>query len=225
MGIFDVMGPIMIGPSSSHTAGAARIGFLAGKAYGRPVKCVHITLYNSFAETGRGHGTDRAIMGGILGMSVDDERIRDAFVYARERGIQYSFMWLSDRDRHPNTAVIVFTDDAGQDDFSVEAVSVGGGSVHVIDINGCKIDYSGKHDALLVIYRDVPGMLGFIGDTLGARRVNIAYVSLSRDANIETAMAFLKLDAPCPEECAAALNGNPNITSVVRVDRMGGGGR
>lgn len=222
MGIFEVMGPIMIGPSSSHTAGAARIGLLAGRIYGRPIHCAHIALYNSFAETGAGHGTDRAIVGGLLGMAVDDERIRDAFHYAEERGVRFRFSRLSDPERHPNTAAVAFTADDGQPPFYIEAVSVGGGSVRVIDINGSKVDYSGRHDALLIVYQDIPGMLGFIGETLGSRQINIAYVSLSRDANSGTAMAFLKLDAPCPGECIDALKRNVGIAGVASIARMGG---
>lgn len=223
MGVFDVMGPIMIGPSSSHTAGAARIGYLAGLIYGRPVRQVEITLFNSFAETGQGHGTDRALIGGVLGMSVDDPHLRGALDIAREKGLTFSFHLKDDPDRHPNTAVLIFRSPESPEPFAVTGISVGGGKVRITEINGHQVDYSGYHDVLMMTYRDVPGMLGFIGDTLGSRNINIAYMSLSRDANAGTAMAFMKLDAPCRPECTEALKANLDVFEVITIRKQGDG--
>lgn len=219
MGLFDVMGPIMIGPSSSHTAGAARIGFLAREVYGRPFSRVKVTLYNSFAETGKGHGTDRAIIGGLLGMAVDDVAIPRAFEEAARRGMHFSFESKSDPEKHPNTAEIVFAGGDGGAPFRVIGVSTGGGKIKLTDINGSKVDFSGRHNVLLLTYRDMPGMIGFIGDTLGSRQINIAYLSISRDANAGTAMAFLKLDGPCLPDCAKTLRENVNMFDVIVVSR------
>lgn len=223
MGVFDVMGPIMIGPSSSHTAGAARIGYLAGLIYGRPVRTVQITLFNSFAETGRGHGTDRALIGGVLGMSVDDPLLRSALDIAREKGLAFDIVLKDDPDRHPNTAVVAFFGHESPEPFTVTGVSVGGGKVRITEINGHRADYSGYHDVLMMTYRDVPGMLGFIGDTLGLRNINIAYMSLSRDANAGTAMAFMKLDAPCQAECTEALKKSPDVFDIITIRKQGDG--
>ncbi|HZL82480.1 MAG TPA: L-serine ammonia-lyase, iron-sulfur-dependent subunit beta, partial [Candidatus Deferrimicrobium sp.] len=166
MAIFDVMGPIMIGPSSSHTAGAAKIGYLAQRVYGKPVRRTHIILYNSFAETGRGHGTDKAILGGILGLRVDDPRIKQSYDIAAQEGVDVAFEQAIDPEKHPNCSSITFTDPDGDHPFVVEGISVGGGSVKIVGINGARVDFSGKHNLLFVTYRDVPGMMALLGDAL-----------------------------------------------------------
>ena len=120
MSILDVVGPIIIGPSSSHTAGAAKIGLFASKIFGRPFKRVDIHLYNSFAETGRGHGTDRAILGGILGISADDERLMKSYEIAKKKKLKFNFFWKIDEDFEPNTARITFYE--GSQTFSVTGI-------------------------------------------------------------------------------------------------------
>lgn len=221
MAIFDVMGPIMIGPSSSHTAGAAKIGYLAQRVYGRPVTRVRITLYNSFAETGLGHGTDKAILGGLLGLRVDDPRIKQSYEIAVQQGVDVEFEQAIDPDKHPNCAVVQFTDRDGRHPFTVEGISVGGGSVKIVGINGAKVDFSGKHNLLFVTYRDVPGMMALLGDALGARGINIAYAQISRDKNTGEAMAILKLDQPCPDDLASYFRSNTDVTDVVTIGKLG----
>lgn len=222
MGILDVIGPIMIGPSSSHTAGAAKIGFLAKLIYGKPIQKVEITLYNSFAKTGKGHGTDKAIMGGILGMKMDDERIPRSLEIAREHGIQFSFIFQQDPDKHPNEAKIDLLDPDTGERYSISGFSIGGGNAKIVEINGIKVDFSGKHDMLLISYQDLPGMIGYIGEVLGDNHINIAYVQISRDASVGTAMAILKLDDFCPEEIVAKLCENKNIIKAISFPRLGG---
>lgn len=221
MAIFDVMGPVMIGPSSSHTAGAAKIGYLARRVYGKPVQRVSITLYNSFAETGRGHGTHMALLGGILGLRVDDARIRQSFAMAREQGVIVTFEEALDPEKHPNAAVITFRDASNGHPFTVEGISVGGGAVKIVGINGTRVDFSGKHNLLLVAYADVPGMMGIIGDRLAERGVNVAYAQISRDRATGAAMAIMKLDQPCPDEVAAELRADHHVTDVVTIPRLG----
>ena len=221
MAIFDVMGPVMIGPSSSHTAGAAKIGYLARRVYGKPVQRVSITLYNSFAETGRGHGTHMALLGGILGLRVDDARIRQSFAMAREQGVIVTFEEALDPEKHPNAAVITFRDASNRHPFTVEGISVGGGAVKIVGINGTRVDFSGKHNLLLVAYADVPGMMGVIGDRLAERGVNVAYAQISRDRATGAAMAIMKLDQPCPDEVAAELRADDHVTDVVTIPRLG----
>jgi len=230
MGIFDVMGPVMIGPSSSHTAGAARLGYMARLIYGKPIKKVQITLYNSFAETAHGHGTDLAVVGGLLGLPVDSPQLREALTIAEKQGILYKFVWKQNLAQHPNTAKFLFYDindesgeSGGNAPFSITGASIGGGNVRITEINGHRVDYSGYHDVLMVTYQDVPGMIGLIGDTLGVRHINIAYMSLARDAVDATAMAFLKLDAPCPPECTDVLRASPNVFNVITIDKLGDG--
>lgn len=221
MAIFDVMGPVMIGPSSSHTAGAAKIGYLARRVYGKPVQRVSITLYNSFAETGRGHGTHMALLGGILGLRVDDARIRQSLAMAREQGVIVTFEEALDPEKHPNAAVITFRDASNRHPFTVEGISVGGGAVKIVGINGTRVDFSGKHNLLLVAYADVPGMMGIIGDRLAECGVNIAYAQISRDRATGAAMAIMKLDQPCPDEVAAELRADHHVTDVVTIPRLG----
>jgi L-serine dehydratase len=219
--IFDVMGPIMIGPSSSHTAGAAKIGYLAQRVYGKPVRRVHIILYNSFAETGQGHGTDKAILGGIMGLRVDDPLIKRSYDIAAEAGVDVVFEDDIDPEKHPNCASVTFTDPDGDHPFVVEGISVGGGSVKIIGINGVRVDFSGKHNLLFVTYRDVPGMMAVLGDALGTRGINVAYAQISRDKNTGGAMAIMKLDQPCPDDLADYFRSNTGVTDVVAINKLG----
>ena len=222
MGILDVIGPIMIGPSSSHTAGAAKIGFLVRLIYGKPIQNVEITLYNSFAKTGKGHGTDKAIIGGLLGMKMDDEKIPYSFDVAKEKGLEFHILREQDPEKHPNEAKIDIVDTASSKIFSVSGYSIGGGNAKIVEINGVKVEFGGKHDMLLVSYKDVPGMIGYIGEVLGDNHINIAYVQISRDATIGEAMAILKLDDFCDDAIVAKLCSNQSILSAISFPRLGG---
>jgi L-serine dehydratase len=221
MGILDVIGPIMIGPSSSHTAGAAKIGFLARLIYGKEIHQVVITLFNSFAKTGKGHGTDKAIIGGILGMKMDDERIPRSFDIAKEKDLAFHFQYVQDPEKHPNETRIDMISASGEK-YSISGYSIGGGNAKIVEINGIKVDFSGKHDMLLISYNDVPGMIGYIGEVLGDNHINIAYVQISRDATIGKAMAILKLDDFCTSDIVTKLCENNNIISAISFPRLGG---
>ena len=160
--VFDVLGPNMIGPSSSHTAGAARIGFLAQKMIGGSVVKVDFTLYGSFARTYHGHGTDRALLGGIMGFDTDDMRIRDSFDLASEQGIAYSFTPNElETDVHPNTVDISMVNASGQT-MTVRGESLGGGKVRIVRINQVKVDFTGEYSAVIVIHLDRPGVVAHI---------------------------------------------------------------
>ena len=202
MGIFDVMGPVMIGPSAPIPQGQ-RLGYMARLIYGKPIKKVQIKLYNSFADTYHGHGTDLAVVGGLLVLPVDSPQLRNALTIAEAQGIRYTFVWKQDLAQHPNTVKFLFYDvdneggsgssgssnGSGNESghafpappFSITGNSIGGGNVRIVEINGHRVDYSGYHDVLMITYQDLPGMIGFIGDTLGTRNINIAYMSLARD--------------------------------------------
>lgn len=223
MSILGVMGPIMVGPSSSHTAGAARLGRLARLVYGQPPAQVEVRLFNSFAETGKGHGTDKALAGGILGLEVDDERLKKAFDVAREQGVAFSCERRLDPEKHPNYVEITFRRAGREEAFTVAGVSLGGGSVQVTSINGFAVEFSGRYDVLLLTYQDVPGMVGFIGDTLGSRQINIAHLHISRDPETDTALALLKLDGPCPTEVVAELRAHAQVRAVTYIPRQSGG--
>ena len=149
--VFDVLGPNMIGPSSSHTAGAAAIALLARKMFHYDLKTVEFTLYGSFAQTYKGHGTDRALLGGIMGFSTDDRRIPDSFAIADQTGLSYRFATdHTDTEVHPNTVDILMSDDSGYT-LSVRGESVGGGRVRITRIDQVDVDFTGEYSTLIVI--------------------------------------------------------------------------
>ena len=149
---FDIIGPIMIGPSSSHTAGAVRLGLMAKEILVEPVKSVEIKLHGSFAQTYKGHGTDRALIAGIMGFKPDDERIRDALQIATENNIKYSFEKVNLDDAHPNTAIIKLTGISGHV-VSVQGASIGGGNIVISYINDFEVNLSGKYPSLIVVHK------------------------------------------------------------------------
>lgn len=215
--VFDVLGPNMIGPSSSHTAGAEIIAFLAQKMITPPLRRVSFTLYGSFAKTYHGHGTDRALLGGIMGFSADDTRIRDSFQITAQRGLAYSFTPNeTETDIHPNTVDIRMENAAGQV-MTVRGESLGGGKVRIVRINGVKVDFSGEYNALIVVQQDKPGVVAHITNILSEHNVNIAFMRLFREAKGHTAYTIVESDERLPEGVDALLRQNPNITDVMVV--------
>ena len=211
--VFDVLGPNMIGPSSSHTAGAAVIAFLAQKMINGPLAKVTFTLYGSFAKTYRGHGTDRALLGGIMGFSTDDMRIRDSYEIAQERGLEFSFIPNeTDTDVHPNTVDIT----AGQQ-MRIRGESLGGGKVRITRINGVKVDFTGEYSAVIVMQQDKPGVVAHITKCLSERSVNIAFMRLFREKKGHTAYTIVESDGRLPEDIAEKLRENPNVHDVMIV--------
>ena len=215
--VFDIIGPIMIGPSSSHTAGAVRIGKYARSVLGKkPVKAV-IQFSGSFAKTYHGHGTDRALLGGIMGFSADDTRIRDSFTIATERGLAYSFTPNeTETDIYPNTVDIRMENEAGQV-MTVRGESLGGGKVRIVGINGVAVDFSGEYNALIVVQRDKPGVVAHITKILSERGVNSAFMRLFREGKGHKAYTIVESDQHLPEGVAQLLLENPNINDVMIV--------
>ena len=215
--VFDVLGPNMIGPSSSHTAGAAVIGALAGKIMTPPIKKVEFTLYGSFAKTYQGHGTDRALLGGVMGFSTDDTRIRDSFQIAEQRGISYHFTANeTETDLHPNTVDIRMENAAGQV-MTVRGESLGGGKVRIVRINGVKVDFSGEYCSVIVIQQDRPGVVAHITKVISDLGINIAFLRMFRDEKGHTAYTIVESDSRLPEDLPDALRENPNIHDVMLV--------
>ena len=220
MSLFDVIGPVMIGPSSSHTAGAAKIGFLAQSVLGKPFLKARITLYNSFAKTGLGHGTDKAIVGGLLGFRMDDERIARSLEIAKENKIEIEFIYEQDPEKHPNEVRIEFFSKSPEPILTISGQSIGGGAAKIVEINDTPVWFGGKHDVLIIQYKDVPGMVGFFGEVLGDHQINIAYMDITRDAVTEKAMALLKLDQYCPDEVVKIIRQNTNVLDVISIRRL-----
>lgn len=215
--VFDVLGPNMIGPSSSHTAGAAVIAFLAHKMISGPLKTAEFTLYGSFAKTYRGHGTDRALLGGIMGFSTDDTRIRDSFDIAKERGLEFSFSANEEEtDIHPNTVDIFMTNEAGQT-MTVRGESLGGGKVRIVRINQVKVDFTGEYSAIIVIHQDKPGVVAHIAKCLSDRNVNIAFMRLFRESKGLTAYTIVESDDYLPQDIGEKLRENNHVHDVMIV--------
>lgn len=215
--VFDVLGPNMVGPSSSHTAGAAVIAFLAQKMLNGPLTKVDFTLYGSFAKTYHGHGTDRALLGGIMGFATDDMRIRDSFTIARERNLEFSFT-ANDQETevHPNTVDIAMTNAAGQK-MTIRGESLGGGKVRIVRINQVHVDFTGEYSAVIVIHQDTPGVVAHITKSLSDRNVNIAFMRLFRENKGQIAYSIVESDGRLPEDISTALYENANVHDVMIV--------
>ena len=215
--VFDVLGPNMIGPSSSHTAGAAVIGHLAHKMIAPPLKRVTFTLYGSFAKTYRGHGTDRALLGGVMGFSAGDIRIRDSFQIADQQGIRYEFYPNeTEKELHPNTVDIQMENEAGQV-MTLRGESLGGGKVRIVRINGVAVDFTGEYSAVIVVQQDRPGVVAHITKVISDLGVNIAFMRLFRDTKGQTAYTIVESDGRLPEDIPDVLRKNANIHDVMLI--------
>lgn len=215
--VFDVLGPNMIGPSSSHTAGACAIAYLAQKMKSGVLREVEFTLYGSFAKTYRGHGTDRALLGGIMGFATDDVRIRDSFEIAEERGIVYRFIPdEKETDIHPNTVDIRMVNDSGAV-MTVRGESLGGGKVKIVRINQVQVDFTGEYNAVIIIQKDRPGVAAHITRILSDRNVNIAFMRLFRESRGEKAYTIVESDNRLPEDITEKLLENPNVQDVMLI--------
>ncbi|OUQ16254.1 L-serine ammonia-lyase, iron-sulfur-dependent, subunit beta [Lachnoclostridium sp. An14] len=215
--VFDVLGPNMIGPSSSHTAGAALIAYLAQKMINGPLVKVEFTLYGSFAKTYRGHGTDKALLGGIMGFSADDMRIRESFRIAKERGLDFSFSVNEEETEvHPNTVDIVMTNAAGQR-MEIRGESLGGGKVRIARINQVQVDFSGEYSAVIVIHQDKPGVAAHITKCLSDKNINIAFMRLFREAKGHTAYTIVESDGRLPMDILENLRENVHVHDVMIV--------
>jgi len=219
MNLFDLIGPVMIGPSSSHTAGAARIGRIARQLLGeRPVKAV-VSFHGSFEKTYQGHGTDRAVAGGLMDMGVDDERLRDSLSIARQEGLDLTFQPVRLRDAHPNTVLVDVTGESGKR-VQVQAASIGGGSILVQYLDGLEVGFSGEKTTLIIRHTDAPGAIAMVTHLLSGMRINIATMRVfRREAGGEAVMA-IELDQRPAESLIAALKILPGITDVTLLDQI-----
>ena len=217
--IFDIIGPNMIGPSSSHTAGAASMALLARKLFQKePVKA-EFTLYGSFAKTYSGHGTDKALLGGVLGFHPDDVRIRDAFKIAEARNVEYIFNIDHDTvAEHPNTADILLTAGDG-DTLFVRGVSVGGGKVKIVKINNINVEFTGEYSTLIVEQIDRPGVVAHISTCLSHQNINIAFMRLFRESKGTTAYTIIESDEKIPETIVEELLSSDSVidTTVIQL--------
>ena len=199
MNIFDIMGPIMIGPSSSHTAGAVRMGFVGRKLLGFQPARANIALHGSFAATGAGHGTDKAIVAGLLAMKPDDPDIPRSFQLAKEARLEVHIQTVDLRDAHPNTAVMTLIGERGRT-VVVNASSLGGGRIRVNSIDGMNATFSGDMPTLIIRNEDKPGIVSEVTACLARRSVNIAAMQLYRDRREGLSVMVLECDQPLAPE-------------------------
>ena len=193
MNVFDIVGPVMIGPSSSHTAGAVRIGYAAGLILGKPAVKAEIHLHGSFAKTYKGHGTDKALIAGIMGMMPDDQRIRRSPELAEKAGLKVTIIPDSIPGAHPNTARIILTAADGEQ-VTVQGSSVGGGNILINQINGLPVEFAAQCDTLIVIHRDIAGVIAEVSQYIGELGINISNFRLSRSAKGGVAIMTIEVD-------------------------------
>lgn len=193
-GLFDLIGPQMIGPSSSHTAGAAKLGKVAYRLANGKIKTARVTLYGSFADTGKGHGTDRAIVAGLLGFEPDDSRLRCALELAKEQKKDITVEFSNQEMKHPNTARIMMEDEAGRR-IDMLGASVGGGSIEIQEINGMEVSFGCDYPTVLIFHWDRPGVISRVTSVFAAKEINIAFMRVFRDSRWQSACMIIETDS------------------------------
>lgn len=217
--IFDILGPVMVGPSSSHTAGAVRIGLIGNQLLGgQPEKAV-IYLHGSFAATGKGHGTDKALVAGLLGMKPDDMRIPNSFELAKEAGMDYSLQEKELKNAHPNTALMIL--EKGANKLKIEACSIGGGRIKVNRLDDIDVNFSGESNTLIVRNVDEPGRIAEVSEVLTVKKINIATMQVFRDKRGGFAVMVVETDQIVPQDAISRLEEEEGIIKVTFLNVSG----
>ncbi len=218
LSVFDIIGPCMIGPSSSHTAGALRIALLARKMVKGEIRRVTFTLYGSFSRTYHGHGTDRALVAGILGFQTEDSRIKNSFSEAEQAGLEYEFVIDPDTKMpHPNTVDIRLESSNGTHAV-VRGESVGGGEAVITALNGVDVSFNGEYSTIVIEQKDERGVLAYITRCLSDSGVNIAFSKLFREERGKTAYTIIEADNEITEEMVEKLEQYPSIRNAVLIE-------
>jgi L-serine dehydratase len=213
--VFDIIGPIMIGPSSSHTAGAARIGRVARTLFGKEPKWIKVSFYGSFAKTYKGHGTDVAIIGGILDFDTFDERIKSSIQIAKNSGISITFREEEAITDHPNTARVKIGDDHGE--LELVGISIGGGKIEITELNGFELKLTGENPAILVVHNDRYGAIAAVSNVLAKYEINIGHMDVSRKEKGQVALMTIEVDQGIDEPVINELKKLPNIIQVTKI--------
>jgi L-serine dehydratase len=214
--VFDIVGPIMIGPSSSHTAGAARLGKMARAILGEEPVAATITLYGSFARTYKGHGTDKALAGGLLNLAVDDPQIKESLTLAAQLGMTIVFQIADRETTHPNTVEFHLQGLSGKA-ITMTGVSIGGGQIVVHEISGFHVELTGDYYTLITIHQDKPGVIARVTQILANSNINIAQMKVSRSLRGAEALMVLETDQIIPETAIDALQSIPLIQLAIPV--------
>lgn len=217
--LFDILGPVMVGPSSSHTAGACRLGLMARAILGDTPERARIRLHGSFAATGEGHGTQRAIVGGLIGLAPHDMRLREAYAEAEGVGVQWSFEEVDlGPDAHPNTAV--FELERQGDRVRVQGASVGGGRVEVTEIDGFAVALGGDYHTLVILAHDVPGTIATIAGVFAKDGVNLATMRVDRTGRHKDALMTIEADEPISDRALAEIRSFSWLRWARRIEKI-----
>ncbi len=216
--LFDIISPIMIGPSSSHTAGAVRLGLLARNIYKNMPEKVVFKLYNSYAHTGKGHGTEKGLLAGVLGLPVDDRRIKDIFNSDIAKQIEYKFEYEDNFKRHPNAVDMVFY---GKTNMFIAGDSVGAGEIAIRKINDFNVKLTGKYNTILLVYKDIPGMISQVSSLLQYHNINIASLLCDRNAKGQQASMVVSIDGNLQYDMLEALEEIPGVYFVSYIEKLG----
>jgi len=222
MNIFDIIGPVMIGPSSSHTAGAVRLGRVVNKLIDdRKLSKVRITLSGSFAQTYKGHGTDRALLAGIMGYHSYSPEIRNALEIATEKGIDYAFLKQNIKGAHPNTALIhYYTEDGAEG--TMQGASVGGGNILVNQIDGMDVYFTGDNNTIIVMHHDKPGVIAAVTNVMHWQYadLNISSFHLARESRGGNSIMTIEVDSLPPEDLISKIREIENVTNAILVRKL-----
>lgn len=210
--VFDIIGPIMIGPSSSHTAGAARIGKVVRTIFGEQPDSVDIYLYESFAKTYRGHGTDIALVGGLLGMEPDNPNLADSFQLAYESGMEVCFVPTKEKAVHPNSVKLILKKESHE--LSVTGISIGGGNIQISEINGFKINLTMGTPTFIIVQKDVPGVIANVSTLFSNHHINIGTMTVTRESKGEKAIMIIEVDAKDTHSFSDEIKKLPDIINA-----------
>lgn len=211
--LFSVISPIMVGPSSSHTAGAVRLGLMARNIYKESFSTVKFVLYNSFATTGFGHGTDKGLLAGLLGYSVDNPIIKN--IFNNVKNINYSYEYIQDISRFPNSVDIII-----DKKMKISGDSIGAGEIKINTIDDFSVNLSGKYDTLILMYKDKPGMISKVSDIIQKENINIATLNCGRSTKGGIATMCIELDLPADEKIVNTVKNIKDVFFVTNVGKL-----
>ena len=214
---FDILGPIMIGPASSHTAGAARLGKIAGIIAGGEIADVKFMLHGSFAQTYKGHGTDKALVAGILGMDPWDDRLKTSMEIAKEKGINITFVETDLGDVHPNTVKFIIKRTDGET-TQITGSSIGGGNIVITEVDGDQMEFTGSYPTLVINHIDVPGMILKVCEVFYKYNVNIAFAKVYRSSKGSSAAMVFEVDSFISKEMVDEIKSIPNINKAKAIN-------
>ncbi|QKY68998.1 L-serine ammonia-lyase, iron-sulfur-dependent subunit beta [Lentibacillus sp. CBA3610] len=213
--VFDIIGPVMIGPSSSHTAGAARIGKAARNLLGKEPKWARIHLYESFAKTYKGHGTDFALAGGLLGYETDDPRMNQALKIAEEHNLDIEFIEDSAGVDYPNTARLIIGNETDQ--IELVGISIGGGKIEITELNGFELRLSGNHPAILIMHNDRFGAIASVTEILAKHEINIGHMEVNRKDVGKEALMVIEVDQNVDDHVLKEMENADHIEQISKI--------